>query len=87
MIVLQESPEYFIQQCEECGAILKYSLHDIHPEAAPYYDEDGEIKCIAGFESIMCPCCKEVIPATKTWFYESPYISMAYNFNFDSKNR
>ena len=87
MTVLQESPECFIQQCEECGAVLKYSLHDIHAEAHPYYDEYGKIMHIAGFESIMCPCCNEVIPATKEWFYESPYVIMAYNFNSDSKNR
>lgn len=87
MTVLQESPECFIQRCEECGAVLKYSFDDIHAEAHPYYDEHGKITYIADFESIMCPCCKEVIPATKEWFYESPYVIMAYNFDSESKNR
>ena len=87
MTVLQESPEYFIQQCKECGAVLKYSLHDIHTEADPYCDEHGDIIYMAGFDSIMCPCCEKVIPATKEWFYESPYVSLSYNINSESKNR
>ena len=86
MTVLHESPEHYIQQCQECGAVLKYSLLDIHIEADPYYDESGEIIYIAGFDSIMCPCCKKVIPATKEWFYESPYTMMALSFNSESKN-
>ena len=87
MTVLQESPEVYIQQCKECGAVLKYSLNDIHPEAVPYYDDNGEIIYMAGFESIMCPCCEKVIPATKEWFYESPYTMMALNINSEPKNR
>ncbi len=86
MTVLYESPECYIQQCKECGAVLKYSLNDIHIEADPYYDDNGEITYMAGFDSIMCPCCKKVIPATKEWFYESPYTMMALNFNSESKN-
>jgi hypothetical protein len=87
MTVLQESPECFIQQCKECGAILKYSLHDIHPEAVPYFNEDGEQTYCAGFESIMCPCCKHVIPVTKEWFYGTSYGAAVFNINSDSKNR
>ena len=87
MTVLQESPECFIQQCQKCRAVLRYSLNDIHIEADPYYDENGGKIFIAGYDSIMCPCCKEVIPATKEWFYESPYTMMALNFNSESKNR
>lgn len=86
MTVLQESPECYIQQCQECGAVLKYSKHDIHIEADPYYDDNGDIIYIAGFDSIMCPCCKKVILAAKEWFYESLYTMMALNFNSDSKN-
>lgn len=87
MTVLHESPEYYIQQCQECGAVLKYSPHDIHIMADPYYDEHGEIIYMAGFDSIMCPCCEKVIPATKEWFYESLYTMMALNFNSESRNR
>ena len=87
MTVLQESPECYIQQCQKCGAVLKYSPHDIHIEADPYYNENGEIIYMAGFDSIMCPCCKKVIPATREWFYESPYAMMALNINSESKNR
>ena len=86
MTVLQESPEVYIQQCKECGAILKYSLNDIKPEAVPYYDDNGKIIYVAGYDSIICPCCKKIIPATKEWFYESPYFIMALNINSDSKN-
>lgn len=87
MTVLQESPECFIQQCKECGAVLKYSLHDIHPEAVPYYDENGEITYIAGFESILCPCCEHVIPATKEWFDDNSYSTAVLHFNSEPKNR
>lgn len=87
MTVLQESPEVYIQQCKECGAVLKYSLHDIHPEAVPYYDKDGEIIYVAGFESIMCPCCNKVMPVTKEWFYGNLYDMTLFNLNSESKNR
>lgn len=87
MTVLQESPECFIQQCKECGAVLKYSLHDIHPEAVPYYNSDGKMTYVAGFESILCPCCENVIPATKEWFYGSSYGTVLYKINSEPKNR
>ena len=87
MIVLKESPECFIQQCKECGAILQYSLHDIHPEAVPYFNEDGEQTYVAGYESIMCACCKKVIPATKEWFYGNSYGDVLFNINSEPKNR
>lgn len=69
MTVLHESPEYYIQQCKDCGAILKYSLHDINAGGQPFWIE-GEM-CAAAYDSIVCPCCQAIIPATKQWFYDA----------------
>lgn len=65
MTVLKESPEAYIQQCKWCGAVLKYSLHDIHPEAIPHFNKNGKFIGHAGFESILCPCCENILPAVK----------------------
>ena len=87
MTVLQESPEVFIQQCKECGAVLKYSLHDIHPEDVPHLNKNGQLIGHVGFESILCPCCENIIPANKERFYDSSYGTALFNFNSESKNR
>ena len=69
MTVLHESPEHYIQQCERCGAILKYSLHDINIGAQPFWSK-GQIT-VASYDSIICPCCQEILPATKQWLYDT----------------
>lgn len=69
MTVLHESPEYYIQQCSNCGAILKYSLHDVNVGAQPFWVK-GQI-CVAAYDSIVCPCCQTILPATKQWFYDA----------------
>lgn len=67
MKVLHESPECYIQQCNKCGAVLQYSLCDIHIKEKLYPVNGQEI--MTGFDSIVCPCCQEILLATKEWFY------------------
>ena len=69
MTILHDSPEHYIQQCSDCGAVLKYSSHDIHVGAQPFFNK-GQI-CVAAYDAIVCPCCKTILPATKQWFYEA----------------
>lgn len=69
MTVLHESPEYYIQQCNECGAVLKYSLHDIHIANEQFFVDDQP--WLASYDAIVCPCCKRLLVATKNWFYDA----------------
>lgn len=71
MTVLHESPEYYIQQCDKCGAVLKYSLHDIHIAEKPFFVNNDESPWYASFDAIVCPCCKSMLVATKNWFYDA----------------
>lgn len=69
MTVLHESHECYIQQCNECGAVLKYSLHDIHIANEPFFVDDQQWG--ASYDAIVCPCCKRLLVATKNWFYDA----------------
>ena len=69
MEILYESPNCYIQQCHECGAVFKYSLCDIHVNGKPHF-VDGQMRTTS-FASICCPCCSEILPATKQWFYDA----------------
>jgi hypothetical protein len=73
MTVLHENPEYYIQQCHKCGAILKYSLNDIHVAYEDFFIEGFDLPWIASDDSIVCACCKSVLTATKQWFYD-PFL-------------
>lgn len=68
MTVLRESHECYIQQCNECGAVLKYSLHDIHIANETFFIDDQP--WVASYDTIVCPCCKRPLVATKNWFYD-----------------
>ena len=71
MTILHESPECYVQQCSKCGAVFKYSLCDIHIDGIPHYKANGECIGVACFDSICCPCCETILPATKEWFYDN----------------
>ena len=68
MTILHESPEYYIQQCSECGAVLKYSKNDILVAYKEHYL--GDHMFVADVDHIYCPCCKTPIQATKEYFYQ-----------------
>ena len=73
MEILAKAPEYYIQQCSKCGAVLKYSKCDIHVAYVPFYAADGtEWKC--SFDSIMCPSCNSPIEAKREWLIEIGWI-------------
>ena len=69
MEVLHESPEYYIQQCRNCGAVLKYSLNDIYIADHPFSVKGKEY--ISSEDAIVCPCCQTILPANKQWFYDA----------------
>lgn len=69
MTILHESPECYIQQCSECGAVLKYSKNDIYIADKLHEFEDGE-SYYASFDFIRCPACGQVLMSTKEWLYD-----------------
>lgn len=71
MTVLHERPENYIQQCDKCSAVLKYSLNDIHIAYEQFFVDNCDLPWIASFDSIVCPCCKNLLPATKQWLYDA----------------
>ena len=70
MKVLHESIGAYVKKCENCGAVLQYSLHDIHSEETPHFNKDGKLIGYAGFESILCHCCDSIIPASREGVYD-----------------
>lgn len=73
MQVLAKSPECYIQQCGHCGSVLKYSECDIHISDVPFYTKGGE-EWTCGFDSILCPCCDNIIEAKRIWIVEAELI-------------
>ena len=68
MKILHESPECYIQQCRECGAVLQYSKNDIYIRDKVHLI--GNDTFCATIDYIRCPACEKMIPATKEWFYD-----------------
>lgn len=67
MEILEKAPDRYIQQCSNCGAILKYSESDIHPYGIPFYTEDGtEWRFYE--DAFVCPSCNIPVAAERTWF-------------------
>lgn len=69
MKILHESPECYIQQCCECGAVLQYSRNDIYIPNIEHILEDGP-PFYCSMDHIRCPACGNFITATKEWFYD-----------------
>ena len=67
MEILEKAPECYIQQCNNCGAVLKYSECDIHPGDTPFKDNNG-VEWTCTCDSFVCPSCNHPISATRTWF-------------------
>lgn len=75
MQILKEAPECYIQQCENCGAVLKYSECDIHVRNKPfkaYEDQENENNgfCICTYDSFVCPSCSYINEAKRRWLME-----------------
>lgn len=68
MTVLQTSPEYYIQQCSGCGAVLKYSKHDIYIGNTVHHIQETDTSFWTRNDSIICPVCGYIQDATKERF-------------------
>jgi hypothetical protein len=67
MEILEKAPECYIQQCKNCGAVLKYSECDIHAGDIPFKSDDGR-DWVCSCDAFICPSCKLPIAAERTWF-------------------
>lgn len=75
MQILKEAPECYIQQCEYCGAVLKYSECDINVKNKSFEikHSDGSTivpNCICTCDSFICPSCYRVNEAKRKWMIE-----------------
>lgn len=75
MQILKEAPECYIQQCEYCGAVLKYSECDINIRNKTFEikNSDGSVlspNCICSYDSFVCPSCCGVNEAKRKWMIE-----------------
>lgn len=69
MKILHDSADGYILKCSNCGGIFSYSLHDIHAPAVPHFNKGGAMVGMAGFDTVLCPCCETIQPATKEPYY------------------
>lgn len=70
MKILHNSPECYIQQCDECGTVMLYSMHDILIKNKPHlHPFDGNQTWSASFDCVVCPHCDKILPATKEVLY------------------
>lgn len=71
MQILKEAPECYIQQCNNCGAVLKYSECDINVayKAFEYNDPDCPdiTSMFCAYDSFVCPSCNGVNEAKRKW--------------------
>lgn len=65
MTVVERSDECYIQQCRECGAVLRYSMNDIHIKEKPFRVSNDGLPYVVSFDSIVCPQCGEILEATR----------------------
>lgn len=75
MQILKEAPECYIQQCEYCGAVLKYSECDINIKNKTFEiknpnDLTKKSDCICSYDSFVCPSCNSVNKAKRKWMIE-----------------
>ena len=72
MQILKEAPECYIQQCEHCGAVLKYSECDINVKNKHFAVNTPESEgwCICAYDSFVCPACGALNEAKRRWLME-----------------
>lgn len=75
MQIIKEAPECYIQQCEYCGAVLKYSECDINVRNKSFEikHSNGSVMasdCIYSYDSFVCPSCYKVNEARRKWMIE-----------------
>ena len=65
MTVIERSCECYIQQCRKCGAVLRYSMNDIHVKDKPFRIANDVLPYITSFDGIVCPQCGEILEANR----------------------
>lgn len=75
MQILKQAPECYIQQCEYCGTVLKYSECDINVKnkAFEMKNSDGLVlvpDCVCSYDSFVCPSCNHINEAKRKWMIE-----------------
>ena len=69
MQILKEAPECYIQMCENCGAVLKYSECDIILKNTSWTTEEGGWG-VCTYDSFECPSCHCHNEAKRRWMIE-----------------
>lgn len=69
MKILRDSADSYILKCSNCDGVFLYSLHDIHAPAVPHFNKSGKMIGMAGFDTVLCPCCETILSATKEPYY------------------
>lgn len=75
MQIIKDAPECYIQQCEYCGAVLKYSECDINVRNKSFEikHSNGSViasDCICSYDSFVCPSCYKINGARRKWMIE-----------------
>ena len=67
MQIIKDTPDCYIQQCEYCGTVLKYSECDIIPKNRSFTTSDGGWG-VCSYDSFECPSCHTHNEAKRRWF-------------------
>lgn len=62
MHILNECPEYYIQKCAACGAILQYSQDDILVKNKIHINNTGTF--YSNKDHIVCAACGKILQVT-----------------------
>ena len=71
MQILKEASECYIQQCENCGVVLKYSECDINVAMKEFKYTDPINTDITSvfylYDTFVCPSCFSINEAKRKW--------------------
>lgn len=69
MQILKEAPECYIQMCQYCGTVLKYSECDIRLANTEFETADGGWG-VCMYDSFECPSCHAINEAKRRWLFD-----------------
>ena len=61
MTVLDRNLDCFVQICDECGTVFKYSVADINREGSRVFTKKYTSGIITSYDFVICPTCGEVL--------------------------
>lgn len=70
MTVLDRNLDCFVQICDECGTVFKYSVSDINREGDRVFTKKYTNGIITSYDFVICPACGEVLGHT----YKTPLL-------------